>query len=376
MAEWESEKLLRKYRILVAPLDWGLGHATRCIPVIGELLSNDCDVWLAGEGMQESLLRSEFPALPFLSLSGYNIRYSKSSGGFALKISSQIPRIIFEIGREHRWLNRMVRSHGFDAVISDNRFGLYNQKIQSVFMTHQLHIKTPLGKWSENILQQWNYKYINRFTECWVPDYAGEINLAGHLSHPDHKPNIPIKYLGCLSRLEIGDRKEVNDHLLFILSGPEPQRTIFEDKIIDQISHYPGTATIVRGLPSSSSIVPSTGMIKFYNHLPAKELKEEFNKAEWIISRSGYSTIMDIVKLKKKSILVPTPGQTEQEYLAEYLAEKRIACIIGQNAFSVSDALSKARQFDYWPIELPNSNDLGFTIKALLKSLSTKKSKL
>ena len=376
MAGRESEKLLRKYRILVAPLDWGLGHATRCIPVIDELLANDCDVWLAGEGMQESLLRSEFPALPFLSLSGYNIRYSKNRGGFSLKISSQIPRIIFEIGREHRWLNRMVRIHGFDAVISDNRFGLYHQKIRSVFITHQLHIKSPLGKWSENILRQWNYKYINRFTECWVPDFAGKINLAGHLSHPDTKPKIPTKYLGCLSRLEIDSRKEGNDHLLFILSGPEPQRTIFEDKIIDEISHYPGTATIVRGLPSSSSIVPSTGMIKFYNHLPAKELNEEFNKADWVMSRSGYSTIMDIVKLEKKSILIPTPGQTEQEYLAEYLAGKRIACIIEQNAFSVNDALSKAKQFDYRPIELPNSNELGFAIKELLKSLSSKKNKL
>ena len=196
------KEMLRKYRILVAPLDWGLGHATRCIPVIKELLANDCEVWLAGEGMQEALLRTEFPELPFLSLEGYRIRYPRSSSGFFLKIFLQIPTIISAITKEHRWLKKMVRSHEMDAVISDNRFGLYHSKIPSIFITHQLNIKSPLGNWSEKILQQWNYKYINRFTECWVPDLLGEDNLAGELSHPFRLPKTVLKYIGPISRFD------------------------------------------------------------------------------------------------------------------------------------------------------------------------------
>jgi len=370
MNEAANGKLRRKYRILVVPLDWGLGHATRCMPIIKELLANDCEVWLAGEGTQEALLKAEFPGLPFLPVAGYRIRYSQSAGGFVFKIISQVPRIISVIGMEHRWLKKMVKNHGFDAVISDNRFGLYHFKIPCIFITHQLTIKPPLGKWSEIILRRWNYKYINRFRECWVPDFAGKDNLAGELSHPDINPRAPIKYVGLLSRLEKKEPEEIKDRLLIILSGPEPQRTFFENKIVNEISHYPGTATIVRGLPLSSSIIPSTNMIKFYNHLPAKELNEEMQKAGWIISRSGYSTVMDIIKLNKKSILIPTPGQTEQEYLAKHLLQKQIAFTIGQNEFSLNMILEKARDFNYRFFQLEDLDELRVAIKDLLNRVT------
>lgn len=339
--------MLRKYRILIAPLDWGLGHATRCIPVIEELLANGCEVWLAGKGMQEILLKGEFPDLPFLQLEGYRVQYSRMSKGFILKIFMQIPKIISAIRKEHRWLKKMIVKYEFDAVISDNRFGLHDKRIPTIFITHQLSIKSFSGKWSDKILQKWNYKYINRFNQCWVPDFAGENNLAGELSHPVSPPAIPVKYIGLLSRFEKKEGGELKDHLLFILSGPEPQRSILEDRIVDEISHYPGTATIVRGLPSALSVIPSTGMIKFYNHLSSKELNEEMQKAEWIISRSGYTTVMDIVKLRKKSILIPTPGQTEQEYLGKYLQENEIAVAITQDEFSLTGSLAWAKQFNY-----------------------------
>src|SRR4030095_4258072 len=177
MTEGKDEKLRRKFRILVAPLDWGLGHATRCIPVIKELMANDCDVWVACGDAQEVLVRSEFPQLSFLSLAGYNIQYSKSPAGLIWKLIFSMPGIVSSINAEHRWLNRTIMVHEFDAVISDNRFGLYNSRVPSIFITHQLSIKSPLGNWNEKILQKWNYHYINRFTECWVPDLIGENNL-------------------------------------------------------------------------------------------------------------------------------------------------------------------------------------------------------
>ncbi|HEX3168100.1 MAG TPA: glycosyltransferase [Chitinophagaceae bacterium] len=341
-------------KLLVAPLDWGLGHATRCVPVIRDLLNSHCEVWLAGEGAQEKLLREEFPSLPFLPLKGYRIKYAKT--GFTGKILLQVPSILRSIKEENKWLKEQATNYGFEAVVSDNRYGLYHEKIFSVFITHQLFIKSSLGKWSEKILQQWNYKFINRFNECWIPDEQGENNLAGELSHPVKLPLIPTKYIGPLSRFarqpadSFADQKiinEIKDHLLIILSGPEPQRTILENKVVDEIANYPATATIVRGLPGEKDIIPSTNTIHFYNHLSSEELNSEAMKAEFIISRSGYSTIMDIAALQKKSILIPTPGQTEQEYLANHLMKKQFAFCVDQNNFSVLKNVEEARNFGY-----------------------------
>lgn len=339
-------------KLLVAPLDWGLGHATRCVPVIRDLLNDHCEVWLAGEGIQEKLLREEFPSLPFLPLKGYRIKYGKS--GLMGRILLQIPSILRSIKEENRWLKEQVTKYGFEAMISDNRYGLYHENIFSVLITHQLYIKSSLGKWSEKMLQQWNYKLIKRFNECWVPDEERENNLAGELSHPLKLPPIPTKYIGPISRFvrkssfsEKKNTDEIKDHLLIILSGPEPQRTILENKIVDQIVNYPATAIIVRGLPGERNIIPSTNTIQFYNHLSSGELNSEAMKADFIISRSGYSTVMDIAALQKKSILIPTPGQTEQEYLADHLMKKRFAFCVDQNSFSLLKNIEEARNFEY-----------------------------
>ena len=133
------EKVSGKTRILIAPLDWGLGHATRCIPIIRELMAQGCDVWLAGEGAQERLLKDEFPDLPFLQLPGYRIEYAKTKWGLIWKMILQGPKMRRAIQYEHRWLKKMVKQYHFDAVISDNRFGLYHKTTPCIFITHQLH---------------------------------------------------------------------------------------------------------------------------------------------------------------------------------------------------------------------------------------------
>lgn len=373
----------RQARILVAPLDWGLGHATRCIPIIRELLAQDCNVWLAGEGVQKHLLKAEFPELSFLELPGYKIRYAKTPRGLIWKMIQQAPQMRRAIQFEHQWLKKMVKEYRFDAIISDNRYGLYHSTIPCIFITHQLTIKSSLGKWTEKILQKRNYSYINKFTACWVPDIEGENNVAGELSHPKIKPTIPVHYMGLLSRFEkkkffakVGQenaelRIEKKSHLLIILSGPEPQRTLFEEKIINDISQYNGTATIVRGLPGVASLIPSTNMIRFYNHLPTPALFTAIQDAEYIISRSGYSTIMDIIALQKKSILIPTPGQTEQEYLGMYLMEKGIALCLLQNDFSLTKALAIAADYSYQVPSVTAGSALAETIQAFVPHSSS-----
>jgi uncharacterized protein (TIGR00661 family) len=341
------EKNKGNFRILVAPLDWGLGHATRCIPIIREQLAKGCEVWLAGERAQEALLKEEFPGFAFLRLEGYRMQYSKSGAGMFWSMLRQSGKIIRAIKKENEWLKKAVAEYHFDAVISDNRYGLYHSSVPCIFITHQLTVKSPLGKWSEGLLQKINYKYISRFTACWVPDEEGGNNLAGELSHPGKLPRVPVSYTGYLSRFIKKQAEQSNHHLLIVLSGPEPQRTILENIIVKQIAFWSGTATVVRGLPGSAKLIPSTNTLKFYNHLPAGALNDEMLKAAYIISRSGYSTVMDIASLQKKSILIPTPGQTEQEYLAKYLMQKGFAVCMNQKGFLISEAIQKAKQFNY-----------------------------
>lgn len=359
----------RKFRVLVAPLDWGLGHATRCIPVIRELIRQGAEPCLACAGPTARLLEQEFPGLAIFPLRGYEIRYAKSRTGLFFSMLFQLPRMLASIRRERAWLKELLTREHFDAIISDNRYGLSHPAIPTVFITHQLRILSPLGKWNERILQKLNYRYINQFTECWVPDHATAPGLAGSLSHPDKLPAIPVKYTGPLSRFTAQDGTEKKGHLLILLSGPEPQRSLLEDKLSKAIAHYAGTADFVRGLPAAQSFIPSTRMLQFHNHLHADALQQKIAEAEYVIARSGYSTVMDLALLGKKSILIPTPGQTEQEYLAGFLQEKKFACSFTQQGFSLDQALETARSFAYKPFSLPERDDLAQCVQQLLHSL-------
>jgi uncharacterized protein (TIGR00661 family) len=342
-----------KCRVLVAPLDWGLGHATRCIPLIHTLVKAGAEVWLAGEGAQATLLGAEFPQLAMLPLKGYGVRYARSAGSMNWKILSQVLKIKKAIKAENAWLKKIQQEYSFDAVISDNRYGLHHPDIPSIIITHQLLIKTGLGFRTEKWLQKWNYKYLEKFNACWIPDLK-ENGLAGDLSHPARIPSIPVSYIGLLSRFTPLDIPFKKNKLLIILSGPEPQRSILEELVFRDIAHYPGEAIIVRGLPASRTHVPSTGMIQIYNHLDSNTLNREMNEADLVIARSGYSTIMDAFRLGKKCIFIPTPGQTEQEYLGKYLQEKNLALCVEQKSFQLTKALKAAGEFEYKHTQIEN----------------------
>jgi UDP-N-acetylglucosamine transferase subunit ALG13 len=332
--------------ILVAPLDWGLGHATRSIPIITYLLQSGCKVIIAAEGAQEILLKTEFPDLTFVHLQGYRIKYASDKRFFSLKIISQLPKIARAIKNENKWIADFISRNRVDAIISDNRYGIYHPSIPSVFVTHQLRIKAPFLI-LEKVLQQVNYLLISRFKSCWVPDQGGKVNLAGQLSHPHTLPKIGVEYLGGLSRLEkkIGLEKEYD--LLVILSGPEPQRSLLESKMMKELASCKGTVLLVRGLPGNDEKRPAAKNITIRNHLTANELAIAFCTSELIISRSGYTTVMDILKLHKKAVLIPTPGQTEQEYLAQHLEQQGWCINITQQEFSLEVLLQRIQSFEY-----------------------------
>lgn len=343
------EKINKKnlpLRVLLSPLDWGLGHATRCIPIINVLIEHNIEVYIAAEGLVAELLQREYPAIVILPLKGYKIKYSRNSRIFFLKMLAQLPGIILSVNHEKRWLKKTVEHHKIDAVISDNRFGLYLEKTPCIYVTHQLFIQTG-NRFLNRIAQKINYYFINKFDECWVPDNAGANNLAGELSHPKKLPLVPVKYIGTLSRFKkITTEKKYQ--LLIMLSGPEPQRTIFENILSAQLKNIPGKIVIVRGLPGAKNDLPAESKdVTIYNHLPAEKLNELIQQSENIITRCGYSTIMDLVTLQRNAILVPTPGQTEQEYLAAYLMEKKMYFTCPQENFSLEQALEGFGKFDF-----------------------------
>jgi UDP-N-acetylglucosamine transferase subunit ALG13 len=253
---------------------------------------------------------------------------------------------LIAINRENRWLKQFLSNQKIHLVIADNRYGLYNKKVSSVFITHQLSIKTPFGKLVERILRKINYKFLERFSECWIPDFGGSRNLGGELSHPPKMPFIPVRYLGRLSRLVEEQSPSQTNGLLAIVSGPEPQRSIFEEKLVSQLKSLAVPAVIVRGLPGEKDLPDYTGEnLVIFNHLPAAALNEYINRAEIVISRPGYSTVMDLIGYKKKLIFVPTPGQAEQEYLAWYLASRKFCLMYNQQHLNLGKAVAKARDF-------------------------------
>lgn len=343
--------IIQQKKILIAPLDWGLGHATRCISIIRYLQKLNCEITVAASGKTKHLLQNEFPNLTFIHLPGYNISYSKFKRWLPFKILLQVPKILKTIGHESKWLNEIVKTHKFDAVISDNRFGLYTKEIQSVFITHQLLVKTNFFLF-DKIIQHLNYKFINRFSECWIPDFEGSQNISGELSHSKKLPATPVKYIGPLSRFVKSSNQQIKYKWIIIISGPEPQRSIFEKKMFELASKTTDNFFIVRGKPGEDKHELNSSNCSLFNHLNTVDMQAAIESSEFVISRCGYTTVMEILSLQKKSVFIPTPGQTEQEYLAMHLSKQNWAYTFNQEDDFLFH-LHNAKKFNY---RLPEIN--------------------
>lgn len=327
-------------RILVAPLNWGLGHATRCIPIIKELINNDFDPIIGSDGSALALLRKEFPSLESVELPSYNVNYSKKAKYFKFKLISNLPSIAIAIKNENKFVHEFIKSHNINGIISDNRLGLYNKQVPSAIITHQLNVLSGRTTWISTKLHQ---KLINKFDECWVPDFKGTNNLSGVLGHL--KSNvITTKYIGPLSRFNKTEAAIKYD-LMVLLSGPEPQRSLLEKKLLSELKHYSGKVIFVKGKIASEQKKEVNGNLEIYNYMTSQELENTINESELILSRSGYTTIMDLHKLKKKAYFIPTPGQYEQTYLAKKLKKDNVAPYCLQEAFNI-EKLKEAKLYN------------------------------
>lgn len=342
-------------KVLISPLDWGLGHSTRCIPIIRFFVSHGCHVLIACDVHSASfaLLQDEFPDLQFVHLQGYNVRYAKRRRWFAAKILLQIPKIMAAAIGENGFVRRLVREEKIDFVLSDNRFGFFSKNVPSVFLTHQLEIQAG-SKWGNWLARKINYAWIGKYAACWIPDIAQAPGLAGALSHPAVLPKKPITYIGLLNRLEQLENVVPAFDFLVLLSGPEPQRTILETKLLAALSVMECTFLLARGLPSEKEIpaAPANGTI--VNHLPKKEMIAAVSRARFLIARSGYTTVMEILGCGKKAILIPTPGQTEQELLAKMLMRQRLAYCFEQIETDFVTAIRNGSQYDFRVEQLPS----------------------
>jgi uncharacterized protein (TIGR00661 family) len=328
-------------RILITPLDWGFGHATRCIPIIRQILQMGHDIHIGGSGSSLALLQEEFSGCSFVELPAYNPKYSRKNG-MVWKMGLQLPKFISVIRCEHVRVSTYIKDNQIDLIISDNRFGCWSETITSVFITHQSNILMPrrfgwLSRWVTSATES----LIRKFDICWIPDYAAEGGLAGELisfgklNYAGH-----LRQIGVLSRLKPVGSVNVQNDILAICSGPEPQRTLLETILTRQLQSSGKKFLLVRGVIArgeSGNIV---------NYLTTGQMQRAIAESEIIISRSGYSTIMDLSVMGKRAIFIPTPGQTEQEYLANRMKEKKIAFCMEQATFDLEIALVESRKYE------------------------------
>jgi uncharacterized protein (TIGR00661 family) len=333
-----------KRRILVAPLDWGLGHATRCSVLIDRWLEEGHEVILASNGRSAAWLQQRYPQLDVLTdIPDYAVTYPED-GNMVAHFAKHAFRLLAVVQAEHRWLNRIVIEHAIDEVYSDNRYGLHHQEIPCTIITHQLYIRGP--RWSKLITGFMLKRILKRFTSILVPDFEDDCSLSGALSHGGNHDK-HVRYITPLSRFsnQMYHPTQSSFQVVALISGPEPSRSVFEEQLKRILSTLDRPALLITGKPELHQ-AEQMNQLSIVSHLSDEELASAIQSAELIICRSGYSTIMDLEALDVRALLVPTPGQTEQEYLAEYHAK------LGRHEMISQQELSKV-EFDRYLHKTP-----------------------
>jgi hypothetical protein len=320
--------------ILISPLNWGFGHAGRMIPLAVELKEKGSDVVFGADTQILPLIEQELPGIRLIEIPGLHIRYSRFLPQY-LCIFLQLPAVVISAFREHFALRRIVREINPAVIISDNRFGLFHPRIFSVYVTHQLRIPFPQSlRFMEPFTAWLHRKIINRYDLCLVPDYPGEVNLSGRLSHGLKAPgNLPgrlsqrlklpgnVHYMGPLSRFRTAAPSEAaitprHPYCCLILSGPEPQRTMLLEQVAAAL---PGIQLCVLSAAPVKMIPGNDPFLTLIIRPCSGTMRQLIEGSSLVITRAGYTSVMELVSLEKGAVLIPTPGQPEQEYLGDWL---------------------------------------------------------
>jgi len=321
-----------KKKILVAPLNWGIGHATRCIPIINWLIDYNFEPIIASDGDALNLLKKEFPKLKYETLPSYDIEYTKKGNNLKWKLIAQTPKVLKAKKAEKKITATLVEKYNLSGIISDNRFGVRHKKVPSVFITHQLNV---LSGNTSQLSSKLHQGLMTKFDAIWIPDFKNEPSLSGKLGHTNEANNSKLFYLGPLSRLNKTTTKEIYD-IMVLISGPEPQRSLLIKKLFTELKNYNGKIIFIKGVIEPKQTCEVNGNFTVYNFMTSKALEHAINSSKVIICRSGYTTVMDLTKLGKKAFFIPTPGQFEQEYLADYFNTLKLAPTCSQDQFTLN----------------------------------------
>lgn len=354
--------------ILVCPLDWGLGHATRLVPVIDLLVNKGSRVIIGADNRPLAYLEQRFPNCEFIRFPGFQPMYPKS-GSMAIAMAKAYPKMQASAKKSHQLLQDFINEHDIDIVISDNRYELYSELAYTVFITHQLNIKAPgLTKLVKPLIKSKINNYIKKHDELWIPDFESEPNLSADLSHVKKFPIKNYHFIGPLSRFTLltTDTYSKKIDLLIILSGPEPQRTMLENLLIEQALDTNYTTFVLQGKPEFSAIKKIKN-VQVIPHASDEKIADWMHQAKHIVCRPGYSTIMDLAILGKKAIFIPTPGQTEQIYLAKKFKAQKYFNSTDQNEIQLSKHLKEMGEYNGFRINF-QSDSLKQRINTLLST--------
>lgn len=329
--------MVNKKKILFAVLNWGLGHATRSWELIHDFIQKGHEVILASDGAAKDFLEIEFPNIVMHKIPPYQAEYGLKGGVLPMLKNGLKTQIA--VKKEHLWLKHFLRNNPVELIISDNRYGFYASNVKSVIITHQLTIKVPFGS---KLVNTQNHAWLSRFNEIWVPDNKGE--LSGDLSRPiPRKLEEKVKEIGWLSRFKTL-QEDSEDILMAVVSGPEPQKTILTKKLKSILQKLDYESLLYTGTPGVQK-TEKVGRLTIKNHDSTTEFSKNIRRAKLVIGRSGYSSIMDYHVLKKNMVLIPTPGQYEQSYLAQHLNLSKKVTLINQEDLNFNSLKRALREY-------------------------------
>jgi len=337
--------------VLVSPLNWGLGHATRDIPIIASLLAHDHEVTVAACGNAKTVLEHEFPGIRFIEFPDYPAWYS-GNRFFLPKFVASFPFMFKALAAERRNLGPILAKDRYDLIVSDNRLGVYSSEVPSVFISHQLHYHLPWMLWPAELCAIAMNGYLHeKFRHVIVPDNPpGPASLAGKLSRPEtDETKSRAFFSGILTSMKQRDVKPDLDYLVMI-SGPEPQRSRLEEILLPQVPDLDGECAVLLGNPGGKVSPRCTGSCPVVPYASTGEKEILMNRAKFIICRSGFTTVMEIAELaKERALFIPTPGQTEQEYLSWYYEKRGWFPSRSQYGIDLAEDVRHAKEYSGFP---------------------------
>lgn len=328
---------IKSLQVLLSPLNWGLGHVSRTIPIIQKLIHQNNEVLICCDQEQETFYRHYFPQLQYIFHQGYPFQF-KGKGNWTLDLLSNFNTLHRRLITEKQEVQRLVDTFQPDLIISDQRYGFISKQVKSVIISHQL--KLPLPTW--NFLPQiWNQKLLTDFDEIWIPDIENHL-LSGDLSKKKMKN---IHFLGFCSRFssffEQNKEKAESSSPIYkylgVISGPSPYKEQFFELLCQKLIKTDQNSAIIVPKGVNVDLFKESKKLTFFISPNVHQFSELLLQSEKIISRAGYSTLMDLTVLKKEAILIPTPRQFEQIYLAKLHKNNKMWTFLSEKDWKVTE---------------------------------------